>query len=79
MEFFARLQNFYENIKTIHHEQAKWRIITSSQIDDVRKSIDLRLREIDNDLRPEADNIEVELRGIETQFFQLECDRIKEK
>uniref|UniRef100_A0AC34FKD7 Uncharacterized protein n=1 Tax=Panagrolaimus sp. ES5 TaxID=591445 RepID=A0AC34FKD7_9BILA len=79
MEFFGRLQQFYENIKAIHHEQSKWRIITSSQINEVRNSIDLRLRQIDTELRPEADNIEIELRGIESQFFQLECERIKEK
>uniref|UniRef100_A0AC34GCD0 Uncharacterized protein n=1 Tax=Panagrolaimus sp. ES5 TaxID=591445 RepID=A0AC34GCD0_9BILA len=74
-----RLQQFYENINAIHHEQSKWQIITSSQINEVRNCIDLRLRQIDTELRPEADNIEIELRGIETQFFQPECERNKEK
>lgn len=79
MEFFSRLQRFYENIKEIHQEQTKYRTITSDQIDDVRTALDLRLRQVNEELRQEADSLEQEFQGIDAAFFQLECERIKEK
>ena len=79
MEFFSRLQRFYENIKEIHQEQTKYRTITSDQIDDVRTALDLRLRQVNEELMPEADSLEQEFQGINAAFFQLECERIKEK
>lgn len=79
MDFFRRLQKFYENIKEIHQEQGTFRVISSSQIDEVKKIIDLRLRQVDDELRPEADQLEDELRQIHATFFQLEIERIREK
>uniref|UniRef100_A0A7E4W4D8 Microtubule associated protein n=1 Tax=Panagrellus redivivus TaxID=6233 RepID=A0A7E4W4D8_PANRE len=79
MEFFARLHRFYEAVKALNQESAQWRVINSSQIDEVARIIDARLKRVDAELRPEADDIEEDLRGIEAHFFQLEAERIKEK
>jgi len=79
MDFFRRLQQFYDRIKELQRDNSHWNAITFSKIDSVLSGIDARLKEFHDELKPEEQWLAHELESIEGNFFQLECDRVKEK
>uniref|UniRef100_A0A914C322 KASH domain-containing protein n=1 Tax=Acrobeloides nanus TaxID=290746 RepID=A0A914C322_9BILA len=79
MDFFRRLQQFYDRIKELQRDNSHWNAITFSKIDSVLSGIDARLKEFHDELKPEEQWLAHELESIEGNFFQLEADRVKEK
>ncbi|KAM3715802.1 Nuclear anchorage protein [Dirofilaria immitis] len=79
MDLFTGLQHFYEALNAIKQENEQWNSITSHQIEDVCIRLEELLKLIENERAPEANALCSQFESIQSSFFQLECDRIKEK
>uniref|UniRef100_A0A915B0W3 Calponin-homology (CH) domain-containing protein n=1 Tax=Parascaris univalens TaxID=6257 RepID=A0A915B0W3_PARUN len=79
MDLFARLQRFYETIVAIKNENTAWNTISSSQAQDVHDRLDELLSRIETEYAPEANTLCAQIETVQASFFQLECDRVKEK
>ncbi|VDK87025.1 unnamed protein product [Litomosoides sigmodontis] len=79
MDFFASLQHFYEALNAIKEENEQWHSITSQQVEEVSTRIEELLKLVETKCAPEANDLCSQFECIRSSFFQLECDRIKEK
>ncbi|KHN86505.1 Nuclear anchorage protein 1 [Toxocara canis] len=79
MDLFARLQRFYETLLAIKNENASWNSVGSAQVPAVRSRLDELLSCVEAELTPEANALCTQIESVQASFFQLECDRVKEK
>uniref|UniRef100_A0A915PZS9 Uncharacterized protein n=1 Tax=Setaria digitata TaxID=48799 RepID=A0A915PZS9_9BILA len=79
MDLFSSLQQFYETLNVIKQENDQWNSITSQQVEEVLTRLEEFLRLIEDEYAPEANALCSKIESIHSSFFQLECDRIKEK
>ncbi|EJD76228.1 hypothetical protein LOAG_16762 [Loa loa] len=79
MDLFTGLQHFYDSLDAIKQENEQWNSITSQQIEGVSVRLEELLKLIENECAPEANALCSQFESIQSSFFQLEFDRIKEK
>uniref|UniRef100_A0A0N5B196 DUF4455 domain-containing protein n=1 Tax=Syphacia muris TaxID=451379 RepID=A0A0N5B196_9BILA len=79
MEFFSRLERLRDNIVELRDQNAQWNTIYLSQIDEVSECLDELLTRAKDSLTLEAKSLCDEIETIRASFFQLECNRIKER
>ncbi|VBB31019.1 unnamed protein product, partial [Acanthocheilonema viteae] len=79
MDFFTGLQHFYEALNTIKQENEQWNSITSQQVERVSVRLEELLKLVENEYAPQANALCSQFESMRSSFFQLECDRIKEK
>ncbi|VDN38828.1 unnamed protein product [Gongylonema pulchrum] len=79
MDLFNRLQQFHDTLDAIRKENNQWTVITSQQAEGVHRRLEELLALIQGEYAPEANALSAQIEAIRASFFQLECDRIKEK
>uniref|UniRef100_A0A0K0F4A9 Nuclear anchorage protein 1 (inferred by orthology to a C. elegans protein) n=1 Tax=Strongyloides venezuelensis TaxID=75913 RepID=A0A0K0F4A9_STRVS len=79
MEFFKRLQHLYDGISYIRQQNINWNSVKLSEVDNVEHDIDTALNKIQNEYEKDVEFLSKEIENIQGNFFQLECDRVKEK
>ncbi|VDK44324.1 unnamed protein product, partial [Anisakis simplex] len=79
MDLFARLQQFYDTLVAIKKENDTWNSISSTQVPHVRSRLDELLSHVETEHNPEANALCAQLESVQASFFQLECDRVKQK
>uniref|UniRef100_A0A0N4Z7F2 Calponin-homology (CH) domain-containing protein n=1 Tax=Parastrongyloides trichosuri TaxID=131310 RepID=A0A0N4Z7F2_PARTI len=79
MEFFKRLQHLYDGISHIRQQNINWNSIKLSEVENVEHDIETALNKIQNEYEKDVEFLSTEIENIQGNFFQLECDRVKEK
>lgn len=75
----ATFEIFFEEVLFIHVQAYSIHALFTLQAEEVHNRLEELLTLVESEYAPEANYLCAQMEAIRASFFQLECDRIKEK